>query len=163
MPKLYFASPRDLPQKDPAPGMTQRIIRAEAATIAITDLAPKTVVESHKHPMEQTGVVTKGSLVTVLALAILFGTIVYSWTAQATRGRTFGLTTTPIALVLTDLFVATLWMVATAPDVRSVAFALVLIASVLVQFRLGRVGILIAAVAFVLALVGQPRVPVAPG
>ncbi len=67
MPKLYFASPRDLPLKVPIPGMTQRIIRAEAATVAITDLAAKTVVESHKHPMEQTGVVTKGSLVMVIA------------------------------------------------------------------------------------------------
>ena len=67
MPKLYYASPRDLPSKSPIPGMTQRIIRAEAATVAITDLAPKTVVESHKHPMEQTGVVTKGSLVMVIA------------------------------------------------------------------------------------------------
>ena len=67
MPKLYYASPRDLPTKTPIPGMTQRIIRAVAATIAITDLAPKTVVESHKHPMEQTGVVTKGSLVMVIA------------------------------------------------------------------------------------------------
>ena len=65
--KLYFASPRDLPEKRPSPGMIQRIIRAEAATIAITDLAAKTVVESHKHPMEQTGVVTKGSLVMVIA------------------------------------------------------------------------------------------------
>jgi len=101
--------------------------------------------------------------VAVLALAILFGTIVYSWTAQAIRGRTFGLTTAPIGLVLTDLVVATLWMVATAPDVRSVAFALVLIASVLVQFRLGRRGILIAAVAFLLALVGQQLVLVALG
>jgi len=44
MPKLYYASPRDLPTKTPIPGMTQRIIRAEAATIAITELAPKTVV-----------------------------------------------------------------------------------------------------------------------
>ena len=67
MPKLYFAALRDLPKKDPAPGMTQHIIKAEAATIAITDLAAKTVVESHKHPMEQTGVITKGSLVMVIA------------------------------------------------------------------------------------------------
>ena len=67
MPKLYFASPRDLPVKTPTPGMTQRIIRAEAATVAITDLDAKTVVESHKHPMEQTGVITKGSLVMVIA------------------------------------------------------------------------------------------------
>jgi len=101
--------------------------------------------------------------IAVLALAILLGTIVYSWTAQATRGHTFGLTTTPIGLVLTDLFVATLWMIATAPDVRSVAFALVLIASVLVEFRLGRVGILVAAIAFVLGLAGQQVVLVATG
>ncbi|MDQ6857443.1 MAG: cupin domain-containing protein [Chloroflexota bacterium] len=67
MPKLYFAAPRDLPLKVPIPGMTQRIIRAEAATIAITDLAPKVVVESHKHPMEQTGVITKGSMVMIIA------------------------------------------------------------------------------------------------
>jgi quercetin dioxygenase-like cupin family protein len=67
VPKLYFASPRDLPTKNPTPGMTQKIIRAAAATVAITDLAPKTVVESHKHPMEQTGVVTRGSLVMVIA------------------------------------------------------------------------------------------------
>ena len=101
--------------------------------------------------------------IAVLALVTLFGTIVYSGSAQATHGRTFGLTTTPIGLVLTDLAVASLWMVATAPDVRSVAFALVLIASVLVEFRLGRVGILIAAVAFVLALIGQQFVLVALG
>src|SRR5204862_148281 len=131
--------------------MIQRIIRAEAATIAITDLAAKTVVESHKHPMEQTGVVTKGSLVVapiaVTALTVLFGTIVYSWTDQSTRGRPFTLTTAPIGLVLTDLGVASLWMIATAPDPRSVAFALVLIAAVLVQFRLGRLGIAICTVA----------------
>src|SRR5438874_9171991 len=79
----------------------------------------------------------------VTALTVLFGTIVYSWTVQSTRGRPFTLTTAPIGLVLTDLGAASLWMVATAPDPRSVAFALVLIAAVLVQFRLGRLGIAI--------------------
>src|SRR6266702_4416821 len=90
--------------------------------------------------------------IAVVALTILFGTIVYSWTAQSTRGRPFTLTTAPIGLVLTDLGVASLWMVATAPDPRSVAFALVLIAAVLVQFRLGRLGIAICAAAFVAAV-----------
>lgn len=47
--------------------MTQKIIQSEHATIGITDLAPKTVVDSHKHEMEQIGVVTKGSLVMVIA------------------------------------------------------------------------------------------------
>ncbi|HVR88140.1 MAG TPA: cupin domain-containing protein [Candidatus Limnocylindria bacterium] len=67
MPKLYFASPRDLPTKSPIPGMIQKIIQADGATVAITDMAAKTVVDSHKHPMEQIGVVTKGSLVMVIA------------------------------------------------------------------------------------------------
>ncbi|HUQ16886.1 MAG TPA: cupin domain-containing protein [Candidatus Saccharimonadales bacterium] len=47
--------------------MTQKIIQSEHATIGITDLAPKTVVGSHKHDMEEIGVVTKGSLVMVIA------------------------------------------------------------------------------------------------
>ncbi|HEX9270199.1 MAG TPA: cupin domain-containing protein [Candidatus Limnocylindria bacterium] len=67
MPKVYFASPRDLPVKEPIPGMLMRLINASAATIAITDLAPKTVVDSHKHEVEQIGIVTKGSLVMVIA------------------------------------------------------------------------------------------------
>lgn len=67
MPKLYYASPRDLPTLRPSPGMTQRIVHAEHATISVTDLAPKTVVETHKHEVEQTGVVVKGSLVMVIA------------------------------------------------------------------------------------------------
>lgn len=67
MPKLYYASPRDLPTLRPAPGMTQRIVQADHATVSVTDLAPKTVVETHKHDVEQTGVVVKGSLVMVIA------------------------------------------------------------------------------------------------
>lgn len=47
--------------------MTQKFIQSEHATVAVTELAPKTVVESHKHEMEQIGVVTKGSLVMVIA------------------------------------------------------------------------------------------------
>ncbi|HEV2250072.1 MAG TPA: GAF domain-containing protein [Candidatus Limnocylindria bacterium] len=108
-----------------------------------------------------------GSLVVVpiavAALTILFGTIVYSWTAQSTRGKTFTLTTSPIGLVLTDLVVASLWMIATAPDPRSVAFALVLIASILVQFRLGRGGIAIAALAFTIDVIAQQVVTAALG
>ncbi len=111
--------------------------------------------------------VAMGSLIVlpiaVAALTIVFGTIVYSWTAQATRGRTFTLTTAPIGLVLTDLVGASLWMVATAPDPRSVAFALVLIASVFVQFRLGRLGIAISATAFALAVTAQQLVLVVLG
>ncbi|HEX6060640.1 MAG TPA: GAF domain-containing protein, partial [Candidatus Limnocylindria bacterium] len=111
--------------------------------------------------------IAMGSLIVVpiaaFAVTILFGTIVYSWTAQATRGTTFTLTTTPIGLVVADLAITTLWMMATAPDPRSVAFGLVLIAAVLVQFRLGRLGTAVAATAFVVAVAGQQLVLLALG
>ncbi len=67
MPKLYFASPRDLPQHTPAPGVTERLIQTDHATIALTDLAPRTVLETHKHDVEEIGVVGRGSLVLVIA------------------------------------------------------------------------------------------------
>jgi len=57
MPKLYYASPRDLPLIEPAAGLKGRVVQADHATMVIYDLAPKTIVESHKHEMEQFGVV----------------------------------------------------------------------------------------------------------
>src|SRR5690242_12315590 len=105
------------------------------------------------------GWIALGSLVVVpiavLALAILFATVVYSWTAQATHGRPFTLTTAPAGLVITDLVTASLWMIATAPDPRSVAFGLVLIAAALVCFRLGRAGIGLSIAVFAVAVVAQ--------
>ncbi len=67
MPKLYYASPRDLPVHTPTPGVTERLIQADHATIALTDLVPRTVIETHKHDVEEIGVVTRGSLVLVIA------------------------------------------------------------------------------------------------
>lgn len=67
MPKLYFASPRDLAQVELQPGVRRRLVPADGATVAVTDFAPKTVVETHKHEREQVGVVIKGTLVLVVA------------------------------------------------------------------------------------------------
>ena len=67
MPKLYYASPRDLPLIEPAAGLKGRVVQADHATMVIYDLAPKTIVESHKHEMEQFGVVVKGSLAMIIA------------------------------------------------------------------------------------------------
>ena len=47
--------------------MTGRVIAADHATMVIFDLAPRTVVETHRHDVEQFGVVTKGSLAMVIA------------------------------------------------------------------------------------------------
>src|SRR5678816_839995 len=67
MPKLYYASPRDLPLIEPAAGLKGRVVQADHATMVIYDLAAKTIVESHKHEMEQFGVVVKGSLAMIIA------------------------------------------------------------------------------------------------
>jgi len=67
VPRLYFASPRDLPVVRSAEGMTRRLVHADHATIAITDLEPKTVIDTHRHQVEQSGVVVKGSIVYVIA------------------------------------------------------------------------------------------------
>ena len=67
MPRLYFASPRDLPTNRPQPGVTERAVRGAQATILVTDLDALTVVESHKHDDEHIGMVTRGSVAMVVA------------------------------------------------------------------------------------------------
>jgi quercetin dioxygenase-like cupin family protein len=47
--------------------MTRRILSTDRVTIGVTDYEPKTVVDTHKHEVEQSGVVIKGSLVFVIA------------------------------------------------------------------------------------------------
>ena len=67
MPKLYYASPRDLPIINPWPGVRGRVLQLDHATMIVFDLDPKIVVETHKHEVEQFGVVIKGSLAMVIA------------------------------------------------------------------------------------------------
>lgn len=67
MPKLYFASPRDLAVTETQPGVRRRLIPSDHATVAVSDIEPRTVIETHKHETEQVGLVTKGSLVLVVA------------------------------------------------------------------------------------------------
>jgi len=67
VPKLYYASPRDLPLYDRAPGARGRVLQTDHATMIMFDLDPKTVVETHKHEVEQFGVVVKGSLAMIIA------------------------------------------------------------------------------------------------
>lgn len=67
MPKLYFASPRDLPSTRPQPGVTERTLRGQHVTVRSTDLAARTVVETHKHDDERVGIVMRGSVAMVIA------------------------------------------------------------------------------------------------
>jgi quercetin dioxygenase-like cupin family protein len=67
LPKLYYASPRDLPFIEPHPGVKGRVVHGQNATMIVYDYAPKTVIETHKHDAEKVGVVVKGSLAMVIA------------------------------------------------------------------------------------------------
>jgi quercetin dioxygenase-like cupin family protein len=67
VPRLYFASPRDLPTTRPQPGVTERVVKGADGTLLVTDLDALTVVESHKHDEEHLGVVTRGSVAMVIA------------------------------------------------------------------------------------------------
>jgi quercetin dioxygenase-like cupin family protein len=67
VPKLYYASPRDLPLTEPRPGVKGRVVSADLVTLVVYDYAPKTIVETHKHDVEQIGVVVRGSLAMVVA------------------------------------------------------------------------------------------------
>jgi quercetin dioxygenase-like cupin family protein len=67
VPKLYYASPRDLPAIEPYPGAKGRVLQTERSTMIVFDLDPKVIVETHKHDVEQIGVVVKGSLAMIIA------------------------------------------------------------------------------------------------
>ncbi len=67
MPKLYYASPRDLPAVNPWPGARGRVLQTDGSTLIIFDLDPRMVVETHKHDVEQFGMVVKGSLAMAIA------------------------------------------------------------------------------------------------
>ena len=47
--------------------MKGRVVNADLVTLVVYDYAPKTIVETHKHDVEQIGVVVRGSLAMVVA------------------------------------------------------------------------------------------------
>ena len=67
MPKLFYASPRDLPLVTPWPGARGRVLQTESATLVEFEFDPKTVIDTHKHDVEEFGVVVKGSIAMIIA------------------------------------------------------------------------------------------------
>ena len=51
----------------PYTGAKGRILQTDNATMVVFDLEPKTIIETHKHEVEQFGVVVKGSLAMIIA------------------------------------------------------------------------------------------------
>ncbi|MDE3102984.1 MAG: cupin domain-containing protein [Chloroflexota bacterium] len=66
MPRLFFASARDLPTTE-RPGAIERSLRGEHLTLRREDLDARTIVETHKHDDERIGMVTRGSIAMVIA------------------------------------------------------------------------------------------------
>ena len=56
-----------MPMITPYTGVKGRVLQTDNATMVVLDLEPKTVIETHKHDMEQFGVVVKGSLAMIVA------------------------------------------------------------------------------------------------
>lgn len=67
MPRIYFASPRDLPTSRPQPGVTERTIHGAGVVVRTFDLAARTVIDTHKHEGQRLGIVTRGSVAMVIA------------------------------------------------------------------------------------------------
>jgi quercetin dioxygenase-like cupin family protein len=67
VPKLYFASPRDLPTSTPQPGMTEHTLASGGMVVRSIALAPRTIVETHRHTEERLGIVVRGGLAMVIA------------------------------------------------------------------------------------------------
>lgn len=67
LPEFYFWSRGTLPELRPQQGVVERIVSTDREVMVVAELAPGTVLESHKHEVDQVGTVVKGQLVMVVA------------------------------------------------------------------------------------------------
>jgi len=56
-----------MPTITPYAGVKGRVLQTDNATMVVFDLEPKTIIETHKHEVEQFGVVVRGSLAMIIA------------------------------------------------------------------------------------------------
>lgn len=56
-----------MPEVRPQEGMVQRVVSTDRASLVVVDMQPGTVVESHKHDVDQVGTVVRGQIVMVIA------------------------------------------------------------------------------------------------
>ncbi|HEX4743426.1 MAG TPA: hypothetical protein VFW12_02010, partial [Candidatus Limnocylindria bacterium] len=84
-----------------------------------------------------------------MSLGSLLLTSALIWRDDIRRGRATSLSEVPAYVVIGDLVAAALWMAASAPNLSSVAFVVVLAIGALAMFRLGTVGVALTAGAYV--------------
>ena len=98
------------------------------------------------------------------AIGFLLLTAVVIWRNDVRRnGVPVPLSETPTFVVVGDLCAASLWMVASAPNERSVAFVVVIAIGALAMYRLGKNGVTATAVAYLVGRIGQEAVRVGLG
>jgi diguanylate cyclase (GGDEF)-like protein/putative nucleotidyltransferase with HDIG domain len=99
-----------------------------------------------------------------VALAFLTVTSALVWREDVRRGGIpLPLSETPPSVVIGDLCAASLWMIASAPNERSVAFVVVVAIGALAMYRLGKHGVTATAAAYLVGRIGQETVRVVIG
>src|SRR5437773_6190175 len=97
------------------------------------------------------------------AVVFLLVTTALIWRDDLRRGRAATLAETPTFVTIGDLAAAGVWMVASAPNERSVAFVLVVSIGALAMFRLGRAGVIATGAVYIVARVAQELVRISLG
>ncbi|HYR94718.1 MAG TPA: GAF domain-containing protein [Methylomirabilota bacterium] len=96
----------------------------------------------------------------VAALVLLLATCALIWRDDVVRGKTVSLSAAPRYVVVGDLLASGVWMAATAPNERSVAFVVVLAIGSLAMFRLGGAGVALTGAVYIVARVAQEYIRV---
>ena len=99
----------------------------------------------------------------VAALVLLLATCALIWRDDVVRGKTVSLSAAPRYVVVGDLLASGVWMAATAPNERSIAFVVVLAIGSLAMFRLGRAGVALTGAVYIVARVAQEYIRVTLG
>jgi diguanylate cyclase (GGDEF)-like protein len=98
-----------------------------------------------------------------LALAFLLLTSALIWRDDVRRGIPVSLSDVSPFVVIGDLSAASLWMIASAPNDRSVAFVVVIALGALAMYRLGKHGVTATAAAYLIGRIAQEMIRVGLG
>ncbi len=98
-----------------------------------------------------------------LALAFLLLTSLLIWRNDIRLRRAPSLSEVPAYVVVGDLLASLLWMSASAPNERSIAFVIVLGIGALAMFRLGSLGVALTGGGYVVARIAQELIRVSLG
>ena len=99
----------------------------------------------------------------IAALIFLLGTSALIWRGNVRRGHSQSISNVPTYVVLGDLAAAGVWMAASAPNERSLAFVVVLAVGALAMFRLGTIGVLLSGGVYIAGRVAQELIRVSLG